>query len=229
MMNSSRVIYTARAANNCEVFRDILDFYLPVGSAVCDLTWGLGAFWRGINQDNFVLTRIDKYADADVRADFRTAPIADGTQDAVVFDPPYVPQMGFEPRTKQNRNGSNQMVIYGLDERGPKNEGEIDELYRAGTAEAHRILKLGGVLILKTMDTRRWRHVELATMPGFTLVNLFVVMTKGFPPDKPTNKLRVRKNHSYFMIFRKSEQSATRPHVTRSERAEPAPVIGAPR
>jgi hypothetical protein len=61
--SSSRVIYTARVANNSEVFRDILEYYVPVGSAVADLTWGRGIFWRGVDQENYLLTRIDKFTE----------------------------------------------------------------------------------------------------------------------------------------------------------------------
>ena len=197
------MIYTARAANNNEVFLDILRLYVTEGSAIADLTWGRGNFWVGIDRSKYKLVRLDKYAPCDVKADFRAVPLADESQDAVVFDPPYVTRMGFKRRSKQNPNGSNQKFAFGLDASGPKNEREIDELYAAGTAEARRILKRGGILILKTMDTQKWRHVELATLPGFRLEDLLIVMTKGKPPGKPYPQKHARKNHSYFMVFRK--------------------------
>ena len=197
------MIYTARAANNNEVFLDILRLYVTEGSAIADLTWGRGNFWVGIDRSKYKLVRLDKYAPCDVKADFRAVPLADESQDAVVFDPPYVTRMGFKRRSKQNPNGSNQKFAFGLDASGPKNEREIDELYAAGTAEARRILKRGGILILKTMDTQKWRHVELATLPGFRLEDLLIVMTKGKPPGKPYPQKHSRKNHSYFMVFRK--------------------------
>jgi tRNA G10 N-methylase Trm11 len=197
------VTYTARAENNNKFFRDILHLYVREYSAVADLTWGRGKFWEGIDRDKYKLIRLDKHTPCDVRADFRAVPLADGSQDAVVFDPPYVTRMGFKRRSKENPNGSNQKSAFGLDEGGPKNEREIDALYADGTAESHRILKRGGILILKTMDTQRWRHIELANLPGFKLIDLFVVVTKGLPPGKPYSQKHARKNHSYFMVFRK--------------------------
>lgn len=137
------------------------------------------------------------------RADFRSVPLADASLDAAIFDPPYVTRMGFKRRSKENPSGSNQKSAFGLDDNGPKNEREIDALYAAGTAEARPILKRGGILILKTMDTQRWRHVELANLPGFRLIDLLVVVTKGLPPGKPYPQKHARKNHSYFMVFRK--------------------------
>ena len=202
------MIYTARAANNNEVFLDILRLYVTEGSAIADLTWGRGNFWVGIDRSKYKLVRLDKYAPCDVKADFRAVPLADESQDAVAFDPPYVTHMGFKKRSKENPNGSNQKSAFGLDENGPKNEREIDALYAAGTAEARRILKRGGILILKTMDTQRWRHIELANLPGFKLIDLLVVVTKGKPPSKPYAQKHARKNHSYFMVFRKLRKPA---------------------
>jgi len=197
------VIYTARAENNNGFFRDILQLYVPEGSVVADLTWGRGKFWEGTDRSKYKLIRLDKHTSGDVRADFSAVPLADASLDAVVFDPPYVTRMGFKRRSKENPNGSNQKSAFGLDEGGPKNEKEIDALYAAGTGEARRILKRGGILILKTMDTERWRHIDLANLPGFKLIDLMVVVTKGRPPGKPYAQKRARKNHSYFMIFRK--------------------------
>jgi tRNA G10 N-methylase Trm11 len=197
------VIYTARAGNNNEFFRDILRLYVREGSAVADLTWGRGKFWDGIDRNKYKLVRLDRHTSSDIKADFRAVPLADESQDTVVFDPPYVTRMGFKRRSKENPNGSNQKTAFGLDEGGPKNEREIDALYAAGTAEARRILKRGGILILKTMDTQKWRHIELANLPGFKLIDLFIVVTKGKPPGKPYVQKHARKNHSYFMVFQK--------------------------
>ena len=197
------MIYTARAENNNEFFRDILHLYVPEGSAIADLTWGRGKFWDGIDRSKYKLIRLDKHTPCDVKADFRAVPLADECQNAVVFDPPYVTRMGFKRRSKENPNGSNQKSAFGLDEGGPKNEREIDALYAAGTAEARRILKPSGILILKTMDTQKFRHIELANLRGFKLIDLLVVVTKGLPPGKPYAQRHARKNHSYFMVFKK--------------------------
>jgi tRNA G10 N-methylase Trm11 len=197
------VIYSARADNNNGFFRDILRLYVPEGAAIADFTWGRGKFWVEIDRSKYKLVRMDKYTPCDVRADYRAVPLAGESQEAVVFDPAYVTRMGFKRRSKENPNGSNQKSAFGLDENGPKNEREIDELYLGGTAEARRILRRGGILILKTMDTQKWRHIELANLPGFKLIDLFIVVTKGKPPGKPYAQKHARKNHSYFMVFRK--------------------------
>ena len=83
-------IYTARRETNAAFFRDILSLYVADGAAVTDLTWGLGNFWTLVDTRRWRLTRIDKYRPADIQADFCAVPLADGTQDVVIFDPPYV-------------------------------------------------------------------------------------------------------------------------------------------
>jgi hypothetical protein len=60
------------------------------------------------------------------------------------------------------------------------------------------------------MDTQRWRHIELAKLPGFKLVDLLVVVTKGLPPGKPYAQKHARKNHSYFMVFQKMRRKKLR-------------------
>jgi hypothetical protein len=184
---------------------------VPEGSAIADLTWGRGNFWVGTDRSKYKLIRMDRYTPCDVKADFGAVPLADESQDAVVFDPPYVTRMSFKARTKDNPAGSNQKDAFGVNSTGPRNDREIDELYSVGTAEARRILKPGGVLILKTMDTQKWRHIELANLPGFKLIDFLVVVTQGKPPGKPYAQKHARKNHSYFMVFRKLRKSMGAP------------------
>jgi hypothetical protein len=200
------IIYTARGENNNGFLRDILRLYVPEGSAITDLTWGRGNFWVGIDRSKYKLIRIDKHTPCDVKADFGAVPLADETQDAVIFDPPYVTRMSFKPRTKDNPAGSNQKDAFGVNSTGPKNEREIDNLYAAGTAEARRILKPGGILVLKTMDTQKWRHFELFNLPGFKMIDFLIVITRGKPPGKPYAQKHARKNHSYFMVFRRQRK-----------------------
>ena len=90
------MIYTARAGNNNEFFRDILRLYVREGSAVADLTWGRGKFWDGIDRNKYKLVRLDRHTPCDIKADFRAVPLADESQNEVVFDPPYVTTDGFQ-------------------------------------------------------------------------------------------------------------------------------------
>lgn len=207
-------IYTARRETNAAFFRDILSLYVADGAAVTDLTWGLGNFWTLVDTRRWRLTRIDKYRPADIQASCCAVPLEDGTQDVVVFDPPYVLPMGTRPGAKHNLyaelrrdmedrfglTGSDLDERFGITAHGPQTEDEIDALYAGGMAEAHRILKPKGLLILKTMDTSRWRHVSLANTPGWRLIDLFIVVNS--PPGVKHQK-HARKNHSYFMVFHK--------------------------
>jgi len=74
------------------------------------------------------------------------------------------------------------------------------------------VLRPGGVYIVKCQDEvcagrQRLAHVEiinrLAGM-GFEADDLFVVVRKGRPGvSRMKRQLHARKNHSYFLVFRK--------------------------
>ena len=84
--------------------------------------------------------------------------------------------------------------------------------YRAG-AEAYRILRQDGVLIVKCQDevsanTQRLTHVEIINhfaQRGFYAKDLFVVMRTNSPCITRLKKqVHARKNHSYFLVFVKT-------------------------
>jgi DNA modification methylase len=83
--------------------------------------------------------------------------------------------------------------------------------FKAGR-EAHRVLKPGGVLIVKCQDevsanTQRLTHVEIIVKYeelGFYAKDLFVVVRTNAPCITRLKKqVHARKNHSYFLVFLK--------------------------
>ena len=81
--------------------------------------------------------------------------------------------------------------------------------FRAG-AEAHRILREGGILIVKCQDEvsagKQWlTHVEIINeyeSTGFYTKDLFVVVRNNKPAvSRLKNQVHARKNHSYFLVF----------------------------
>jgi DNA modification methylase len=85
-------------------------------------------------------------------------------------------------------------------------------MYRDGMAEAYRVLKHKGILIIKCMDQvqsgrQQWAHLiyhQMAEKLGFRAEDLFVLVRKSRPlmRHKPENQKHARRNHSYFQIFR---------------------------
>ncbi|MDR1923773.1 MAG: hypothetical protein LBQ66_05310 [Planctomycetaceae bacterium] len=86
------------------------------------------------------------------------------------------------------------------------------DLYFTAAQEAFRVLKSGGVYIVKCQDEvcalkQRLTHVEIInelTKYGFVAEDLFVVTRNGkHGVSVMLKQLHARKNHSYFLVFYK--------------------------
>ena len=89
------------------------------------------------------------------------------------------------------------------------------DLYFRASDEAWRVLAPKGILILKCQDEvcacrQRLTHVEIVnrlTERRFTVEDLFVLVRTNRPGVSRMVKQRhARKNHSYFLVFRKRRQ-----------------------
>ena len=86
------------------------------------------------------------------------------------------------------------------------------DLYFRAITQAHRVLRPRGVLIVKCQDEvcagkQRLTHVELinfAATLGFACDDLFVLVRSGKPGvSRLLHQRHTRKNHSYFLVFRR--------------------------
>lgn len=204
-------------ADNAALIRDVAALYLRRGDLVADVTWGKGGFWRGIDRRRFTLLGSDVHPrhGATVAADFRALPYRTGSVDVVVLDPPYIHNPG--RHITDHRDGdtvdtryNNAATTRGMD------HAAIIELYRAGMAEAARVLRPGGLLWVKCKDEiearrQRWSHLELhaaATDLGLTARDMFVVVPQGQAPRGRWNVQRhARKTHSYLWVFQTAGRS----------------------
>ncbi len=192
------MIVTAQVANNSVVFADICRLYVPEGSSILDSTYGLGAFYRDIDISKYKLTRNDLYIPGlELQADCRNLPVPDHSYDVFVLDPPYAHGSVTMKASLARRYGTGREYV---------SEKAIIQLYKDAAKEAHRILRPGGILILKTQDgieagKQYWKHIELAHLPCFDLIDLFVVVSTKLPMINRPKQLHGRKNHSYFMVF----------------------------
>jgi hypothetical protein len=89
------------------------------------------------------------------------------------------------------------------------------DLYFKTVHEAKRVLKGEGIFIVKCMDEvcanqQRLTHVELINefcRHGFIVEDLFVLLRNNRPGvSRILRQVHARKNHSYFLIFRKSSR-----------------------
>lgn len=209
---TSNVTMSAHLSGNAEVFPKILDLHVPVGSKVADVTFGSGVFWKNVDLSKYELIPSDIASGIDCRE----LPYDKESLDVVVLDPPYMEGL-LRNNTAQKAGGGSHSAFREYysngDESnhdGPKWHGAVTDLYNKAGAEAFRVLKDNGVLIVKCQDevsaNRQWlTHVEIINhyeQLGFYTKDLFVVVRQNKAVIARLNKqVHARKNHSYFLVF----------------------------
>ena len=206
------LVHSAYAESNEKVFPRILSLYVAPHSTVADVTYGKGVFWRNVPDDSYKLLPTDIQDGVDCR----DLPYGDGEVDCVVLDPPYMHSPGgtahtthsaFERHYRNNGTGNRTDKRY---------HEAVLALYEEAGAEAHRVLRENGVLIVKCQDEvcsnrQRFTHIEIMRAYeriGFVAEDLFVVMRQNRPGvSRTARQVHARKNHSYFLVFWKGEGS----------------------
>lgn len=208
-VSTNDLVLSAHVGTNDELFPRILALYVKPGSTVADATYGKGVFWKNVPKNAYNLLATDIAAGVDCRS----LPHKDASIDCVVLDPPYMHTPGgtahaghqnFESYYGNNRatNGS-----------GKKYHEAVLDLYFKAGKEAHRVLRKEGLFIVKCADEvcanrQRLTHVELLNeyaANGFSVEDLFVLLRQNRPGvSRMLKQLHARKNHSYFLVLRKS-------------------------
>lgn len=203
---SNKLVKSAYVGGNQDIFPDIMRLYVKPGSIVADVTYGKGVFWRNIPSDQYQLLPTDIRTGTDCRL----LPYERESMDCVVLDPPYMHSPGgsthagqtaFEEHYRNNGSGN---------QTGVKYHDAVVSLYVEAGAEAHRVLRNRGVLIVKCQDEvcsnrQRFTHVEIMEAYnnlGFIAEDLFVVVRTNNPGvSRMVKQVHARKNHSYFLVF----------------------------
>ncbi len=202
------LVLSAYEGTNDDVFAKVLSLHVRPGSLVADVTHGRGVFWKNVPAGVYRLLT----SDLETGVDCRALPYGDGSVDCVVLDPPYMHTPGgtahvghqnFEAYYRNNGAGA-----FG----GLKYHEAVLALYLEAGGEAWRVLRTGGVLIVKCQDEvcagrQRLTHVEIInglTEQRFEVEDLFVLVRHNRPGvSRMLQQRHARKNHSYFLVFRK--------------------------
>jgi tRNA G10 N-methylase Trm11 len=207
---TNNLVFSSSCGTNDELFPQILSLYVAKGSSVADVTYGKGVFWKKVPTGSYKLFTTDIGDGVDCRA----LPYKERSLDCVVLDPPYMHTPGgtahvghqnYEGYYKNNatKNGSSR-----------KYHEAVLDLYFAAGSEAHRVLRDEGIFIVKCADEvcanqQRLTHVELINeyaRKGFIVEDLFVLVRNNRPGvSRILRQVHARKNHSYFLVFRKSD------------------------
>lgn len=211
------LVFSAHTGQNAALFPEVLSLYVPEGSTVADVTFGKGAFWKMVPPDSYRLLKSDLNPKAkNIRAaDSRALPYETSALDAVVFDPPYMHTPGGTAH-EGHQNFERYYENNGENQSGLKYHEAVLDLYFRAASEAFRVLKNGGIYIVKCQDEvcacrQRLTHVEIInhlTESMFIAEDLFVLVRENKPGVSRMIKQRhARKNHSYFLVFRKKATS----------------------
>lgn len=200
------LIFSAYQAGNDQVLPKILSLYVTAGASVADVTYGRGIFWKNVPQGRYQLHA----SDLSTGTDCRSLPYADGSIDCVVFDPPYMHTPGGTAHVNHQNYENYYRNNQPLESRKKYHEAVL-ELYFSAAREARRVLRDGGIYIVKCADEvcanrQRLTHVEIINeLKGlaFVVEDLFVVVRRNKPGvSRVLRQVHARKNHSYFLVFR---------------------------
>lgn len=211
-ISTNRLVFSASQGTNDEIFPAILELYVLAGSRVADVTFGRGVFWRHVSKHQYQVLATDIRTGTDCRS----LPYERESIDTVVFDPPYM----HTPGGTAHVNHQNYESYYGnniaLNGSAKKYHEAVLDLYFQASREAWRVLKPEGTYIVKCMDEvcanqQRLTHVELINEfcgHGFIVEDLFVLLRQNRPGvSRILRQVHARKNHSYFLVFRKSARA----------------------
>jgi hypothetical protein len=187
---------------NSDLIAAVAPLYLGSGggTAVCDVTYGEGGWWRRFRPTNLVAHDLHK-GDG---VDFTALPEPDDTYDAVCFDPPYIPQGGYETAAAPGFVGR-----FGLTSRS---RSDLWDLIGAGLAECVRVTKPGGFVLVKCMDfvnggafhLGHRKVLDIADELGARCHDLIVHHAGSGPGGHNIfEPIRARRHHSYLVVLRK--------------------------
>jgi len=229
-VSTTDVICSAYIDNNDEVFKDILTMFVPLHSRIADVTFGQGVFWNKVDLNNYQIFPSDlflkpstllKYQSLNPVSgvDCRNLPYADDSFDALVLDPPYMESFYRKDKNQIGGVGTHDSFRQAYSSgqclevaTTAKYHDAVTEIYVQAGQEALRVLKKDGILIVKCQDEvsankQRLTHVEIISAyeeMGFTTEDLFIVVRTNKPVvSRVKEQTHARKNHSYFLIFKK--------------------------
>lgn len=193
-MTESPVLAAGSWPTNAEMIEQVARLgYL--NGRVLDLTYGRGKWWTKWRPDE-----LDPYVGNFLNTNYR-----DELFDAVTYDPPYVC-----PGGRSTTGLPDFFDRYGL-MHTPKSPAELQVVMDLGLAEAHRVCKTGGYVLMKCQDYvssgKLWLGVTYSQQAGLKLgMEVFDVIhhisgTRAQPSR--SRQVHARRNLSTLLVFKK--------------------------
>jgi hypothetical protein len=188
-----------------EVLDAIEALHIPTGFEA-DVTYGNGMFYKGRREPALKFDIQPQLAGV-TQADSCALPLAESSLGSVMFDPPF---LTYVKGGRDHKAGAVQMTArFG----GYWTYGELTAHYTGTIAESARVLRKGGMLVVKCQDIihnhrMHCTHANVivwATERGFRLKDLFVLAAKHRMPGPQKGRQRhARIYHSYFLVFERT-------------------------
>jgi hypothetical protein len=185
-----------------EILRNILQLHVGAPTFDLDPCFGSGSFYRGEIPEPRLRYDIEPQRLDVKRGDVRALDLPSASLKSVVFDGPFLHSPGRDS-------------IMGQRFGGYPTQRSLRVMYFGALAELWRVLRTGGVLVVKTQDIvesgrQVWNHIHVANMAenlGFEMIDLFVLVRKhAMTGHNHSEQRHCRKLHSYFLVFRKGRR-----------------------
>lgn len=200
-------VVRSTSSDQQEILSAIRELHIEADAFCVDVTYGNGSFWRGRSDTPRHRFDIDPQVGGVTQACSMDLPLGDSTVGSVVFDPPFLTYV------RAGREGNGKMVMasrFG----GYWRYDELAAHYKGTIAEAARVLRHKGVLVVKCQDIihnhkMHATHINVvvwAEACGFRLKDLFVLGGGGrLPsPNRAGKQRHARISHSYFLVLKKN-------------------------
>ena len=193
--------------NQQEIINNILKLYNHARSIEFDPCYNIGGFYRnGIVAGPRIKSDINPTLPGVLKHDVCNLPYKNSFFKSIMFDPPFLISKGASSIMAKR---------YGSFE----NAGELKSFYSRALCSLQRVLKHGGLLIVKCQDFVHGRKQHLilpylyfkARELNFAVRDLFILLAKSRPQNSSIkNQNHARKYHCYFLVLKCNKRTDKR-------------------
>lgn len=199
--------------SNAALVRDLVRLaYLKPDDHVVDLTYGLGSWWTEWRPANLRSAEVGPVCFGRVKVVVARTPYGSAVADVVVFDPPYINSVGEKTSLPDFADR------YGVAGSPQRTTADLMALLYAGLAEAARIVRPGGLVLVKAMSFTNggvFRPVPAMLLSRAEALGLesidWLLLRRPAAGPLSVVATRARQNVSSLLVLRRRVRSRTSP------------------